>query len=71
MEYRRLKAGEIIQLGDEYDGCSDPWKDKPKWLPVTEKSPRLGEPAPDPKYPSHTIFRRPINPAESGGKVDQ
>ena len=68
MEYRRLKAGEIIQLGDEYDGCSDPWKDEAKWLPVTKDFPRLGEPAPDPKYPAHTLFRRPIKPAESGGE---
>ena len=56
--YRPLKGGEIIQVDDEYDGCNDPWRDDAKWLPVTADSPRVGQPAPDPRFPAHTRFRR-------------
>lgn len=56
--YRPLKGGEMIQVGDEYDGCNDPWRDDAKWLPVTADSPIVGQPAPDPRFPAHTRFRR-------------
>ena len=35
-KYRRLEKGEIVQAGDEYDACSDGWRDPAKWIPVTE-----------------------------------
>jgi hypothetical protein len=53
--YRQLEKDEIIQAGDEYDACRDAWRDPPLWKPVEN---RIGEPAPDPQYPAHTIFRR-------------
>ena len=62
--WRPLDAGEIIQVGDEYDGCSDPWRDDAKWLPVTADSPRVGQPVPDPRFPAHTRFRRKLNDKE-------
>lgn len=48
MEYRRLEKGEI-------DDCADGWRDDPVWIPVTSC---VGEPAPDPAYPSHRQYRR-------------
>ena len=54
--YRRLEYGEIIQQGDEIDGCGNPMKDWPVWEPAGN----IGEPAPDPKYPSHRQYRRRI-----------
>lgn len=54
--YRILAAGEIIQQGDEADASVDPWKDPIRWVPVNPQS--VGRPAPDPAYPSHTIYRR-------------
>jgi len=55
-KYRRLKKGEIIQKGDEYDACRDPWRDDAKWVPAT----CIGETAPDPQYVSHRQYRRKI-----------
>lgn len=55
-EYRQLKKGEIILEGDEIDGCADAFRDDPVW----EKAVNIGEPAPDPHYPSHRQYRRPI-----------
>ena len=56
-DYRTLEAGEIIQAGDEYDNCANPWKDWPKWVPVNKM---IGEIAPDPRYPAHRQYRRLI-----------
>ena len=56
MAYRRLEKGEIIQEGDETDGCADPWRDDPIWEPAGN----IGEPAPDPQFPSHRQYRRPV-----------
>lgn len=58
IEYRRLEAGEIVQAGDEIDGCANPWHDDAKWEPVNQVS--IGKPAPDPQYPSHRQYRRPV-----------
>jgi len=55
-KYRYLKKGEIIKDGDEADVCADGWRDDPRWIPTT----RIGKPAPDPAYPSHTTFRRKL-----------
>lgn len=55
--YRQLKAGEIIQEGDEVDACVDNRRDDAKWVPVKH---RIGEPAPDPRFPAHSIYRRRI-----------
>jgi hypothetical protein len=57
VSWRRLEKGEIIQLGDWFDACIDGWRDEPIWKPVER---RIGKPAPDPAYPSHTTFRRII-----------
>jgi len=59
MRYRNLEKGEIIQKGDEKDACVNPWKDKPKWVDAASD---IGEQAPDPKYPAHTRYRRPVYP---------
>lgn len=56
--YRILAAGEIIQQGDESDSAVNPMHDPARWVPVNPHS--IGKPAPDPAYPSHTIYRRPI-----------
>lgn len=57
-EYRRLEHGEIIQAGDEIDRCSDAWRDDAKWEPVHPND--IGQPAPDPQYPSHRQYRRQV-----------
>ena len=54
--YRHLKKGEIIQEGDEIDRCVDAWRDDPVWEPAGN----IGEPAPDPQYPAHRQYRRPV-----------
>lgn len=54
--YRYLRHGEIIQEGDEIDGCVNPWRDDPAWEPVHSES--VGKAAPDPQYPSHRQYRR-------------
>lgn len=55
--YRILEKGEIIQDGDETDASE--WKEPARWVPVKE---RIGRPAPDPDYESHSIFRRKVAP---------
>lgn len=55
-DYHYLRHNEIIQAGDEVDGCRDSWRDDPVWLPVHENS--IGQPAPDPRYPAHRVYRR-------------
>lgn len=57
-EYRLLKAGEIIEEGDEVDACRDGWRDPAKWV-LAGKT--VGKKAPDPAYPSHRKYRRKIN----------
>lgn len=59
IRYRRLEKGEIIQCGDQIDRCANPWKDEAKWEPAGN----IGEPAPDPQYPSHRQYRRPVMPS--------
>ena len=54
--YRILRNGELIQDGDEVDASRGPCDDA-KWMPVGERM--IGKPAPDPRYPSHRIYRRP------------
>lgn len=65
-EYRHLGKGETIQEGDETDRCNDPWRDDAKWEPVHPSS--IGEAAPDPAFPSHRIFRRPVATKGDSGK---
>ena len=54
--YRLLEKGEIVQHGDECDVCNDGWRDSPKWVPAE----KIGCKAPDPSYPSHRKYRRPL-----------
>jgi hypothetical protein len=61
-KYRQLEEGEIIQAGDQVDACADGWRDEPDWQPAT----CLGQPAPDPHYPSHRRYRRQIPPEVKG-----
>ena len=56
VEYRRLSKGEIIQDGDEVDASPDGWHDDPVWKPAKS----VGDPAPDPQYPAHRQYRRPV-----------
>ena len=56
MDYRRLEKDEIIQEGDEIDNRVDTWLDDPLWEPAKN----IGERAPDPRYVSHTQYRRPV-----------
>lgn len=60
-KYRRLEKGEIVQEGDEVDACSDGWRDPAKWVKCTANLGKIGDVAPDPRYPSHRQFRRRIN----------
>jgi len=60
--YRTLEKGEIIEAGDEYDACSNAWKDDANWKPAPAHM--VGKPASDPKYPAHTIYRRRLHPAD-------
>lgn len=55
MEYRILAKDEIIEAGDEVDSSTG-WNDNPVWVPATTC---IGEPAPDPSYPAHRVYRRP------------
>jgi hypothetical protein len=55
-----LEKGEIIKKGDQCDRCANPWKDMPKWEDVVGN---IGEPAPDPQYPAHRQYRRPVYPS--------
>ena len=60
--YRRLEKGEIIREGDEVDACNNSWHDDPKWVPVSSRS--IGQPASDPKFISHSQFRRRVEAAK-------
>jgi hypothetical protein len=62
--WRRLEKGEIIRAGDEVDACANSWHNEPKWEPAR----RIGQPAPDPQYVAHSIYRRPTAP--DGGKEE-
>lgn len=55
--YYYLEKGDIIQEGDEVDACRDGYKDDPIWVPVEH---RIGQPAPDPQFISHSQFRRKV-----------
>lgn len=57
--YRRLEEGEIIQEGDEYDNCNNPWKDDAVWIPVPYM--HIGQLAPNPNFVSHRQYRRKID----------
>lgn len=61
-KYRTLKQGERVRRGDEWDACNDGWRDPVDWQPVARVRGGLGRLAPDPAYPSHTMFRRAHNP---------
>ena len=54
VKWRQLEKGERVAKGDWVDMCRDGWRDDPKWVPAT----KIGEAAPDPRYPSHRTFRR-------------
>ena len=54
--YRTLNYLEEIRDGDEVDSCRDPMRDPPRWTPATN----IGDFAPDPAYPAHRIYRRPL-----------
>ena len=54
-EYYYLKAGEIVQEGDEVDVCNDGWRDAPKWVPAKHT---IGRPASNPMCVSHAKYRR-------------
>ena len=56
-KYYYLKKGEIIQEGDECE-ISAKWNDPPKWVSAGHT---VGQPAPDPQYPAHRVYRRRIN----------
>ncbi|HUW08393.1 MAG TPA: hypothetical protein VM537_01630 [Anaerolineae bacterium] len=58
-QYRFLEAGERVRFGDEYDAAPG-WNDAPDWRPVTNP----GMKAPDPSYPAHARYRRPVPPVE-------
>ena len=55
MNYRQLEKGEIIQPGDEVE-VSNSIHDEAKWVPAKN----IGQKAPDPTFPAHRIYRRPI-----------
>lgn len=57
-EYYYLKKGDIIQEGDEFDACNNPWHDDAVWVKVSKDS--IGKPASDPQYVSHCQYRRKI-----------
>ena len=38
--------------------CRDGWRDYPKWEPACSRD--IGTTAPDPLYPAHRVYRRPI-----------
>jgi len=61
MLYRRLEKGEIVQAGDEFDGCGDPWRDDAVWVPATA----IGHVVSDPNFVSHGLYRRPLKAVES------
>ena len=53
--WRPLDVGELVEEGDEVDAAPG-LDDKPQWEPAK----RIGEAAPDPKFPAHRTYRRPL-----------
>lgn len=64
-EWRHLEDGELIEAGDETDRSVDHWRDPVKWEPVHPAD--IGQPAPDPAYPAHRIFRRRVDSSAAVG----
>jgi len=56
MRFRLLEKGEIIRDGDEADASVNPMKDAARWQLATN----IGAVVPDPVFPSHTLYRRPL-----------
>ena len=59
-QYRTLNEGEIIQEGDEVE-VSNGWNAPPSWVSAGHT---VGKPAPNPNFPAHRIYRRPITDNE-------
>jgi len=55
-KYRMLEEGEIIQEDDEVE-VSSGWNADVDWRPALHC---IGEPAPNPNYPAHRMYRRLI-----------
>jgi len=55
-KHHYLTAGEIVQEGDEVDACYNPMTDDPVW----KRALCIGQPAPDPQFPAHRVYRRLI-----------
>lgn len=55
-KYYYLQEGEIIQEGDEVE-MSNCINDSEKWVPAGVS---VGQKAPDPSFPAHRKYRRPI-----------
>ena len=56
-EYHCLKFGEVIQKGDEVE-MSNSFHDPAKWEKT--RMVLVGTKAPDPRYPAHRQYRRPL-----------
>lgn len=56
VDYVYLKKGDIIMPGDEVE-VSNSFNDPPRWVRATNE---IGSTAPDPSFPAHRIYRRPI-----------
>lgn len=54
--YKHLEHGDVIRSGDEVD-VSNYGDDETKWEPAK----MIGQQAPDPKYPAHRRYRRPLS----------
>lgn len=63
--YRRLEAGEVIQVGDEVE-TSAGWNAGARWIPVQNS---IGEPAPDPRFPAHRMYRRRVAGPQDAGEA--
>lgn len=57
-KYRILEKDEVIRAGDEIDRCRDTWREDAVWKPV--RPAEIGRSAPDPAFPSHRAYRRPV-----------
>ena len=58
-KYIDLEEGDLIHAGDECDSSPDNWRGEVQWVPVRDSS--IGVCVPDPRHPTHTRYRRPIN----------
>lgn len=57
--YRLLNHGEIVLATDERHYSDHPWHGgNERWDKPQDSD--IGQPAPDPKYPAHRLFRRAI-----------